>query len=476
MKLPFPSSDFFDLNRFAGKLTKNKIVTAAPALLTGLGLFGTFFGLTTGLSGLNLSTTDTTLLSSGIQNIISGANTAFATSLWGIGLSLAINVVDKICISSLNKKISQLNSFISEENFFPIFKYEQTFEDLNQNNQTIRELFSGLAEQIGNKMQEGLKEASKEMNANIADAINQLVVSTQSWGDKVASGSEEVLYSLVQEFTQKIGSSAMEQREMIDKASERMNDVVVKLDAIMSNYTQITDESFNRLKENQMELNDIHKENLSEFVNLQKESLETYANKLTEVTENIFEKQKEISDSFNRAANNLFYQMDLFKQNIENANDIIAERLKNFDKSCQYFSEASEHIEQASGTIGSVSETLSGLIGTVTTIHEKIENLSDNLTDVSNEAEDLVNTANSLISNSDRTFNDLSKNLKESVSSLEKQVQETFDNFVKSLNYQTEDRLTVWNDQTQQFSSAMLGIVQTMRTLLNEYEEKKNNK
>ena len=51
----YPIKDFFDLNLVGGELVSSKLIPAIPALLTGLGLLGTFWGLTNGLSGIDVN-------------------------------------------------------------------------------------------------------------------------------------------------------------------------------------------------------------------------------------------------------------------------------------------------------------------------------------------------------------------------------------------------------------------------------------
>ena len=59
--------------------------------LTALGILGTFVGMTTGLTGFDITNSDTII--SGISNLLLGMSTAFETSIAGITLSLIVGTI-----------------------------------------------------------------------------------------------------------------------------------------------------------------------------------------------------------------------------------------------------------------------------------------------------------------------------------------------------------------------------------------------
>lgn len=65
---------------------------AMPGIFTGLGLLGTFAGITAGISGIDLGNVET--MKSGIEVLLSGTQTAFVTSVVGLILALVYNLVD----------------------------------------------------------------------------------------------------------------------------------------------------------------------------------------------------------------------------------------------------------------------------------------------------------------------------------------------------------------------------------------------
>ncbi|WP_127068798.1 hypothetical protein [Veillonella sp. 3891] len=81
--------EIFDVDSAYDSIKFNDLRNNMPAIMTGLGILGTFVGLTLGLYTLNLNSTGADGLQTQINNLISSSGTAFITSLFGILFSLA---------------------------------------------------------------------------------------------------------------------------------------------------------------------------------------------------------------------------------------------------------------------------------------------------------------------------------------------------------------------------------------------------
>ncbi len=93
-KSNIPSVEFFSLHRIARCWDLNlRIVDASAGTLVGLGLLGTFLGLTLGIN--NFDTSNANNIQSSIHNLLDGMGTAFATSLVGMGLSIIYTITEK---------------------------------------------------------------------------------------------------------------------------------------------------------------------------------------------------------------------------------------------------------------------------------------------------------------------------------------------------------------------------------------------
>ena len=113
-KINLPSAEFFSMDNVckAYKVNLRQLDTAAGTLV-GLGLFGTFWGLTVGISNFEGSTTEQIQLS--IKMLLDGMSTAFVTSLAGMFASLIYIPIDKYCRNRLAKTLYTLTEKLDNE-------------------------------------------------------------------------------------------------------------------------------------------------------------------------------------------------------------------------------------------------------------------------------------------------------------------------------------------------------------------------
>ena len=82
------------------------MLDTASGTLVGLGLLGTFLGLTLGIQGFDSSNTDK--INESIQGLLNGMGTAFLTSLLGMFLSIVFTFIDKSLRHRLYKNVNGL--------------------------------------------------------------------------------------------------------------------------------------------------------------------------------------------------------------------------------------------------------------------------------------------------------------------------------------------------------------------------------
>lgn len=78
--------------------------TAVPGILLAIGIFGTFLGLTLGITGFDTTNPNTIQLS--IQTLLAGMGTAFLTSLWGMVCSITFTILEKVLFKHAADKLN----------------------------------------------------------------------------------------------------------------------------------------------------------------------------------------------------------------------------------------------------------------------------------------------------------------------------------------------------------------------------------
>lgn len=83
-------------------------------IFTGLGILGTFAGLTYGLYDLNITNGDIDTLKNSIADLLSGVNTAFVTSLVGIGAAVVYSFAHHLLLKTLQGNVQSLTDKLDE--------------------------------------------------------------------------------------------------------------------------------------------------------------------------------------------------------------------------------------------------------------------------------------------------------------------------------------------------------------------------
>jgi len=105
-KSHFSAANYFNEEELLYRTNKFAIIGSVPSLLVGLGILGTFIGLSAGISNFDTSSTDN--ITGSIQLLLGGMGTAFVTSIWGMLLSLVFTGVEKYRMDKLGKAIDRL--------------------------------------------------------------------------------------------------------------------------------------------------------------------------------------------------------------------------------------------------------------------------------------------------------------------------------------------------------------------------------
>ena len=227
-KTTIPASDFFNEISIGRAFKFNmRMLDSASGVLVGLGLLGTFLGLTVGIKGFNTSTASD--IQASIQGLLDGMGTAFLTSLAGMGLSLFYTVfLDKPSRKTLQRTILHLDKILNDK------YYVDDYQLIIHNQQA---LIQRLSDDISTKIQDGSK--------LIADEINDgLSYSTESGEKATISNAIRVILRESEEQTKALKSFstdlAIELNNGFDEAlSRQMQQRILPLMENIDNTTKI---------------------------------------------------------------------------------------------------------------------------------------------------------------------------------------------------------------------------------------------
>lgn len=196
----------------------------APSILTGLGIFGTFLGLSLGLTKVNLATQELEPLRQGLSSLLSGAHMAFITSVWGIALSIVLTGSQKIFSGRASRELGKISSTL--DSLFPrkpaevwLFEvYQEAREQTAQLKKFNDELAWNIAAALDEKLASRLAPALQDLVSALTSPLQSLRTAIEELSK---TGSAAVGEAIVKEAGTELGKF----KEIVEKASTHLERV-----------------------------------------------------------------------------------------------------------------------------------------------------------------------------------------------------------------------------------------------------------
>lgn len=251
---------FFNSKTLAYGLTSSRLLSAAPTFLTAIGVLGTFVGLTLGLKDLQVNADDVDTLKVGVSAMINGAAVAFMTSVWGVGLSLFLNMFEKLFERDALSSIRKLQQKI--DYLFPRLPAEQSLVQIATATEESKEALQELHERIGDRLQETVSGMSETMQQAFTDALNNVMApAIQTLVTNASQQSTDTLQNLVEQFMDGMKAAGMEQGKRMEGAA---GDVKLAVDEMSTKMNQL----FSQLSEQQNKARENTENSAAEFAQL----------------------------------------------------------------------------------------------------------------------------------------------------------------------------------------------------------------
>ncbi|NWH06733.1 anti-phage ZorAB system protein ZorA [Desulfobacter latus] len=290
------ASHFFNTSTLAPEITENRLLTAVPAFLTAIGVIGTFAGLQMGLSGLSLSKdVGVDVLRDGIGHLINGASIAFLTSVWGVFASLVFNFLEKLSEKFIRDRIRRLQERI--DTLFVRANPEEALVKISDYSRHSTEVLQGLAEKIGDKMQEAVVDVSNTIQGGLRDSLNDILApAIQSLITNSNKGVETAMDALLERFIDKMGAHGEGQRDMLNAASKDVNQAVGSFSEQMHEFLQKLEKQQNQFNQQSLQ----NAKEIKETIGLSNRQSQEAINQTVEAAA---QKNKELTETFEKQQN-----------------------------------------------------------------------------------------------------------------------------------------------------------------------------
>lgn len=211
-----------------------RLLDTAAGTLVGLGLLGTFLGLTLGIKDFDSSSTQN--IQKSIQLLLSGMGTAFITSLVGMLLSMIYSFCDKYWRNRLSKHLHVLTKELDSLYYID----DRTLDDLNEQAlaKSIASTMKGVVEHemrsVVNTLNEKLTYNNESGEATtIANAIREILKENQEQSKALKSFSTDLAIELNNGFDEVLS------RQMQQKILPLMENVDATTKAIVEHIDQM---------------------------------------------------------------------------------------------------------------------------------------------------------------------------------------------------------------------------------------------
>lgn len=226
-----PASEYFnDISICKCNKLNLRMLDTGSSTLVGLGLLGTFLGLTLGISGFDSS--DTVHINKSIQGLLAGMGTAFLTSLLGMSFSIVLTFIDKSLRHSLCKQVYGLTEKL--DNLYYIDDVE--LSSINQQkivNQLYHALKADLQQQTSALADKLTYHNADGQDVSIGNAIREILTENQEQSKALKSFSTDLAIELNNGFDETLS------RQMQQKILPLMENVDTTTKAIVEHIDQM---------------------------------------------------------------------------------------------------------------------------------------------------------------------------------------------------------------------------------------------
>jgi hypothetical protein len=462
------SEDYFNEQNILMATLNLRAINNVSNTLIGLGILGTFVGLTYGIADSNFETTEA--IKNSINNLLSGMGTAFVSSIWGMGLSLIFTNIFKLWQSNITRKIQDLCLELDRENKIEQQDYE-TFQQEKQRN-IINDLFN---EYLVADTDEG-KQLPKNVFRQLLEESVKQTASLQTFSDDLGTSIELAMEKLVEDNSQQIS-------QLIE---EKLVPVLEDLKAIKQDSgTQVIENAVQRLADSMKAMMDDFKNTITGDT---KQEMEGLAERLTVVSESLVGIPNTMTDITLQVSEVIEALKETVVKNIEQskieATEINKQNRETFTSATTEYKSTVEdiqdHMELLLSTqkdnIKQVSE-INNEIKTTLKENSQVNQQFESMIQKSKIVVQLIESVSNKFENNSNVLNESSSSLKLSISNFRNSINEYVERNNELLNHQqevTQKTMNVSETYAARFETienGLSGIFDQIQTGLKDYQK-----
>jgi len=477
--------EYFDENQIVLRSGFRKVIEAIPAIFVSLGILGTFWGITTGISDIN-SDAGVEGLQRGINTLLFSMRFAFYSSIAGIVISLLYQLFDRlflyqILINRTDQLFNEIEKVIpieSESSYLNkiVTTQENQLQDMRTffSDEFIPRLTKGISDTVSQSLEPHLEKSNDIMESVVrntteaqSDSLNVMVDSfieslNEVTGDHIENLGD-ALHKTV-EWQEKVHNEMSDLVEELSHVAEKQSEMAkntTELSQEMNEYTHTLSDYQEGLAKSTSDLNSITENNTellgqmemiySEMMKRKEQEEDSFSQRIERMNRTV-ERITELGSAFldlqeetKISTETLIDATDSMTNNVENNKDLNKSLLEQHEVSNEWSVKTHELLEDVahnSSISEAIQRTLDDLYGKISEERYSLDaKQSEYNTLITNSTDSLMEywneNSNFLHENKDQ-FTELNNALSESMNDfadhMHRGVQGTFEQFDVELN------------------------------------------
>lgn len=380
------AEEFFSKDNVFNTLSINqKQIASASGILVGLGLLGTFLGLTLGILGFNSDSSEA--IQGSIQSLLGGMGTAFLTSLFGMGFSSYYIFQEKRLMNTFEKYLDNICSilnkkyYLSENDFLAAYL---SFKDEQGNtvylSNAVRDMYAETHKQTG-FMGTLVDDLSDALDEKLSDNINEKVIPMIEKFVTTLSDKLDMLKTSIQSPAEDMTHT------IVDELRASMNDMMEKFGTELSgsatsNLTSLT-ENLAKASDSLSDL-PVQMKNMSEQLAGAFGGIHTTIEDLESAVKKIVEQSANSNKDLVERAASQYSRMEESHQQISSQTDVL---IANFNDMVDTLNTT---VKEVQGSMLQIKETKNALGSLVVSLQGVTNNMDQASTRIKNSQENYV--------------------------------------------------------------------------------------
>ena len=418
-----------------------RLLDTAAGTLVGLGLLGTFLGLTLGIKDFDSSSTQN--IQKSIQLLLSGMGTAFITSLVGMLLSMIYSLCDKYWRNRLSKHLHVLTKKLDSLYYID----DRTLDDLNEQ-ALAKSIASTMKEVVEHEMRSVINALNEKLTYNnesgetttVANAIREILKENQEQSKALKSFSTDLAIELNNGFDEVLS------RQMQQKILPLMENVDATTKAIVEHIDQMASLVSSPATDMIQTVVDELKNSMSEMM---KEFSSGLSGSATNELETLAHQLGTAAQSMADFPNNMSHISSTLQVTIEEVKNAV--------------SEISNTSANANSTaMQQMQEQITFATGAISTAISEVKDVMSGLTQSSQEQNDQM--INKLADAAEK----MGTYLTETTTALSSQVKDSIRDIVDDINEKQTHMLSLQEETISQLKGMITGVTQNAQEQSNQ--------